>query len=203
MILPEGNSKKYIKVVIGIYVLFTIVSPIITKLSGKEIKVSDIIDLDEYIEEAETSTKAQNQMKLETEENIMNIYISGIKEDMKSKIEEKDYIVNKIDISVANDGSYTIEEIILDVENKTKYINKKSKEEKNNENEISNTEEVKNVEKVNEVNKVEVNISKDSDDESKENISNDKNILTLTQKLELKEYISSVYEVNKNYIIIN
>ena len=47
MILPEGNSKKYIKVVIGIYVLFTIVSPNITKISGKEIQVSDIIDLDE------------------------------------------------------------------------------------------------------------------------------------------------------------
>ena len=53
MILPEGNCKKYIKVVIGIYVLFTIVSPVITKLSGKEIKVSEILDLNEYIQEVE------------------------------------------------------------------------------------------------------------------------------------------------------
>ena len=36
MLLPEGNCKKYIKVVIGIYVMFTIVNPIITKISGKE-----------------------------------------------------------------------------------------------------------------------------------------------------------------------
>ena len=41
MILPEGNCKKYIKVVIGIYVLFTIVSPVITKFTGRDIQVSD------------------------------------------------------------------------------------------------------------------------------------------------------------------
>ncbi|MCI8482131.1 MAG: hypothetical protein HFJ27_03470 [Clostridia bacterium] len=28
MILPNGNNKKYIKAVIGVYVLFTIISPI-------------------------------------------------------------------------------------------------------------------------------------------------------------------------------
>ena len=50
MLLPEGSSKKYIKVVVGIYILFTIVSPVITKITNKEFKLSDIIDLDEYIE---------------------------------------------------------------------------------------------------------------------------------------------------------
>ena len=34
MILPEGNSKKYIKVVIGVYILFSIVSPVISKVTG-------------------------------------------------------------------------------------------------------------------------------------------------------------------------
>ena len=29
MILPEGNSKKYVKIVIGVYILFTIISPVI------------------------------------------------------------------------------------------------------------------------------------------------------------------------------
>ena len=41
MILPNGNNKKYVKVVIGIYILFTIISPIITKISGK-----NLIDLE-------------------------------------------------------------------------------------------------------------------------------------------------------------
>ena len=55
MILPEGSSKKYIKVVIGVYVVFTIVTPVITKFTGKTVEVSDILDLDTYIKEAEES----------------------------------------------------------------------------------------------------------------------------------------------------
>ena len=124
MILPEGNSKKYIKVVIGIYVLFTIVSPIITEISGKEIQVSDIIDLDEYIEEAKTTSETQNQMEIQNEDNILDIYVSGIKEDMKAKIEAKGYVVNNINISVAKDGSYEIQSVVLNVEKKV-YIKRR------------------------------------------------------------------------------
>ena len=29
MILPKGNTEKYIKTVIGIYILYTIISPVI------------------------------------------------------------------------------------------------------------------------------------------------------------------------------
>ena len=36
MLLPNGNSKKYIKVVIGVYIVFSIVSPIISKFTGSE-----------------------------------------------------------------------------------------------------------------------------------------------------------------------
>ncbi len=32
-ILPEGNHKKYVKVVIGIYVIFTILHPLLGKLN--------------------------------------------------------------------------------------------------------------------------------------------------------------------------
>ena len=64
MILPEGNSKKYIKVVIGIYVVFTIVTPVINKFTGKEIEVSDILELDKYVEEAKESVKTQNTMQI-------------------------------------------------------------------------------------------------------------------------------------------
>ena len=50
MLLPEGNCKKYVKVVIGVYILFSIVSPVITKVTGSEFRVSDIYDINTYIE---------------------------------------------------------------------------------------------------------------------------------------------------------
>ena len=40
MILPDGNSKKYVKVVIGVFILFSIVSPVINKFTKKEINLS-------------------------------------------------------------------------------------------------------------------------------------------------------------------
>ena len=211
MILPEGNSKKYIKVVIGIYVLFTIVSPVITKISGKEIQVSDIIDLDEYIEEAKTASKTQNQMEIQNEDNILDIYVSGIKEDMKAKIEAKSYAVNNIKISVANDGSYEIQSVVLDVEKRTGYSTENTKTE-STENQLNNVE---NVERIEVVDKVDISVSKDSiknKNDSKSSIENTTettsgnnklNGLSIMQKQELKEYISSVYEVKENNITIN
>ena len=233
MILPEGNSKKYIKVVIGIYVLFTIVSPIITKISGKEIQVSDIIDLDEYIEEAKTASKAQNQMEIQNEDNILDIYINGIKEDMKAKIEAKGYVVNNINISVAKDGSYEIQSVVLNVEKKTSYSTENTKT-KSTEQKVANTEKTENaenagnvedtenagnagntgntesIETIEAINKVDVNISmsntentnsnnKDSDNNDE---GNNQNELSIMQKQELKEYISSVYEIKENNITI-
>ena len=118
IILPNGNSKKYIKVVIGVYVLFTIVSPVITKFTGEAVEVSDILDLDEYIEEAKETAKVQNTIQNNNQSSIMEMYSSGIKDDIKAKIESKGYVVKNIDIQVANDDTYSILGISLDLENK-------------------------------------------------------------------------------------
>ena len=215
MILPEGNSKKYIKVVIGIYVLFTIISPVITKVSGKEIKVSDILDLNEYIQEAQKSSKVQNQIEIENEGNIMDIYVNGIKEDMKSKIEGKGYIVNNIEISIADYETYAIQEVVLDVENKE--VNNMYTEDRANgqiDQNINSTSEtgIKEIEKIDEVDKIKIDISEQNENSNnnnidknieENNIDREKNKLNITQKQELKKYISSVYEINENNITIN
>ena len=73
MILPEGNSKKYIKVVIGVYILFSIVSPVISKVTGNSFQVSDILNIDEYIE-ASSSNTYQN-LEQSQEQQIKEIYI--------------------------------------------------------------------------------------------------------------------------------
>lgn len=213
MILPEGNSKKYIKVVIGVYVLFTIVSPVITKVSGKEIKVSDILDLNEYIEEMYEASKMQNYIEIENEGNIMNIYVDGIKEDMKAKIEAKGYRVNNIEIGITDYETYSIQEVILDIENKE--INNMYTDNRENTQtgkNINSESEIEKIDKVNEIDKVKIDISNekgndngnDTNESVEENSSDrEKNELNITQKQELKEYISSVYEINENNVTIN
>ena len=45
IILPGGNIKKYVKTVIGIYVLFVIVHPLISAVLNKKLNVDSIIDI--------------------------------------------------------------------------------------------------------------------------------------------------------------
>ncbi len=188
MLLPEGNCKKYIKVVIGIYVMFTIVNPIITKISGKEITVSEILELDEYISQAEESIKTQNEIEIENENNIMEMYVSGIKQDIKLNMEEKGYVVTNVDIEIEDTKNYKIKKIIVDAENIMKE---------------ENTDEKNEIEKIEIINDITINISNDIVQNNEQENSNNKNLLSFTQKQELKEYLNQRYEIDKNNIIIN
>lgn len=197
MILPEGNCKKYIKVVIGIYILFTIVSPVITKFTGRDIQVSDILDLDKYTQEIEERSRMQNTIEDNNENNIKNMYLEGIKDDMKAKINGKGYDVKDIDIDIANDESYTI--LTLNVN-----VVKENSENQPNKDNINND----NVEQIEPVNKIEINIGENNnlvnEINNKENdTEKNKNNLSNTEKKELKEYLSSVYDIKKESITIN
>ena len=44
IIIPEGNSKKYIKTVIGIYIVFVVIHPIVSKFTGNRINIDSLID---------------------------------------------------------------------------------------------------------------------------------------------------------------
>ena len=200
MILPEGNSKKYIKVVIGVYVLFTIASPIITKFTGESIEVSDVLELDEYIEEAENSAKVQNTIESDNQSNIMNIYTSGIKNDMKAKVEAKGYIVNSINVDIADDETYSIEHIYLEVEEETEEQLNENVTDENNENKTENF-----IEMIQSIEKVDISIRKKDKDNVVENedTTSGENKLTELKKEELKEYLSSIYEVEEKNITIN
>ena len=82
MILPNGNSKKYIKIVIGVYIIFNIISPIINKFTGNELDFTSIIDINKY--EEEMSTYEVNTKDLEQNNNstIKEVYILNLKKDM-------------------------------------------------------------------------------------------------------------------------
>ena len=177
MLLPEGSSKKYIKVVVGIYILFTIVSPVITKITNKEFKLSDIIDLDEYIEAA-SSDNTYNELEKSNNENIKEVYIASLKSDIEGKIANKGYNADSIEVEVQDNDEYTINSITISV-------SKLDEKEENNNIEI--------------VNEVEINVST-STEKSKEN---EKEELSKKEKEELKEYLSSVYELPEDNISIN
>ena len=196
MILPERNKKKYIKVVIGVYILFSIVSPVISKLTGSEFRVSDIFDLDEYIETSKNSSSLQNQLEDQNQNQIKELYLSSMKNDIKEKIQNKGYLVNDVEIEVENDEQYSLKKISLQVE--------KSDTATNSNIEISNTNQ--NVETVNEI-KIEVSSTQNNETSNSESNSSTtqtkKDNISSQAKKELKEYLSGVYEISTKDIFIN
>lgn len=172
MLLPEGNCKKYVKVVIGVYILFSIVSPVITKVTGSEFRVSDIYDINTYIE---VSTKSSQENIENSQQNqIKQVYITNLKNDMKQKIQEKGYSVKSLTLEISNDEQYTLKKIFAQVS--------KRKNEENNE-----------VKGVNEIN---ITISNTT-----ENIEEDISISTKEQN-DLKAYLSGIYNLEEKNINI-
>jgi stage III sporulation protein AF len=174
MLLPEGNCKKYVKVVIGVYILFSIVSPVITKVTGSEFRVSDIYDINSYIEASTKST--QDYAEINKENQIKQIYETNLKKDMKQKIEEKGYKVKSIFLELANDEQYTLKKINISLS---------LKEQNTEENDV----------KI--VNEIQISVANNN-----ENQTGDVKISYKEQE-NLKTYLSSVYNLDKKDININ
>ena len=173
MILPNSSSKKYVKVVIGMYILFTIVSPIIKKVGGKDINL-DTINIEKYEQQI---SKSDNTISRKFEDNnarsIKDIYVSNLKADISAKLKEKGYEINTSDIQIKDDENYTIEKITL------KLIKMEQKQEKNTEI-VINTVEIGNT------------ISQ-----------KDSKTLSDDDKQEVKDYISETYDIDKKNINIS
>ena len=183
MILPEGNCKKYIKVVIGIYILFSIISPVITKFTGSNFNLTNIFDLNEYMQAS--SNGIEQNLNGSQEKQIRNIYETNLKKDIKEKLKTKGYEVNKILLDIENNSQYTLKNINIT-------LKKVEKAET-----VTNTIQV--------VNEIEIQIGNNIDnsqlEENKQTQSNSQ--ISNKEKSELKQYLSGVYEIDEKNISIN
>lgn len=184
MILPDGNSKKYVKVVIGVFILFSIVSPVINKFTKKEINISSIVDVEKYSDAKQVSS---TNLEVNTSLNIKQMYETNLKVDIKSKIESKGFKVKDITINISDD-KYKIEKIDIGIMGEI-----------NEESEVKNNKKSKNnvIGIVDSIEKISVDISSKVSKEEKEYVISSKDANTL------KEYLSNVYDVNTKNIFIH
>lgn len=96
MILPEGKNKKYIKIVMGVYITFTIISPIISKVTGSNFDI-DVSKYQALIEgnNVQSTNSAQNI----NNQSIENLYLNTIKTDIKDVLNKEGYEGKKVDIT--------------------------------------------------------------------------------------------------------
>lgn len=117
LILPNSKNKKYVQMVIGVYVLFNIISPII---KNKEKLVFSEIDLDKYIT---TSTKVEQSSMYA---RLEKIYLDELENNIKSKFKNagieiiKCTIDAELDTTKKNAGIHSIDVKVKNVDDEKK-----------------------------------------------------------------------------------
>ena len=201
ILLPEGNSKKFIKIVIGVFVLFQIISPVVQALGNNSSgNLSDILQIEKYQNQLAKYENQSTNLASTNEKTTREIYLNNVKTDMTSKLEEKGYTVYSIEIETKTEESYTIEKISLNLEKANE-----EKEESKNEN-YQEQQEAQNVIPINTIEEIQIQIGEEtSPEQEQQDTSSEKNSkkLTSTQKKEIREYLSETYGVKEKNIEID
>ena len=111
LLIPEGKNKKYIELVIGLFILYVIINPI-TGNKLEKINFRNIIDQSNI----EIKSNTINTESL-IDDNINIMYKKNIEENISQLLKEKGYIVNKIELKINYDEENygTIENVILNL----------------------------------------------------------------------------------------
>ena len=87
LILPKNKNKKYIQMVIGVYVLFNIISPVV--------KNKEAISVEEYnVDEYQTNSKYEIDQS-SMDERIEKIYLEELQKNTISKFQDAGFEVEK------------------------------------------------------------------------------------------------------------
>lgn len=200
MILPNGNNKKYIKVVLGVYVVFQIITPVINKFFNSDFEVSSLIDIDKYTKKMETYEVSSKNTDINktNEDSIKQIYITNLKKDIKTKLEDKDYLIKDVEVQVEDNENYDIKSLTIYIKGK------------NDNKEENNKEKTENNIHINEIEKIEINVSKNNEtnknnfnnSENEEASQTKENNISNEEKNKIKKYLTSVYEISEKQITI-
>ena len=113
LIILNGNNKKYIKMVINLYVLFVILNPLINKftnLNGININEKD------YEKYFKNENVIETSVNLNSDKLINSTAQKAIKENVKSKLKAEGYNIKTISINIDNKNGQINNIKILGVE---------------------------------------------------------------------------------------
>ena len=189
MILPNNKTKKYVKMVMGLYILFSIISPFIENSS--KFNLSNF-DLTSYVEGTQTTSSISEEVDQTSMDNRLNqIYKEELEKDIVKKIEEKGYEVESCKVVAhisQNDNG--IEKITLKISGKTSQ----------NEETQENTIEDKIVTEVQKIQKVDISISKNGENEEQQE---EPTNITKTDIKIIKDLLISEYGVSEKCLKIS
>ena len=185
MLLPNNKTKKYIKMVMGLFILYNIISPFIKDKNALKFEEDDL--------QAFTSSEMKNiEVNQESmDRRLEELYIQQIEKDITKKLEKKGYKVKscKVQAKISNDEDTTgITKIKLKIEKGEKKESENEKQDEEMEDKLITT--------IQSIKKVDTRISK------AENMVGD----ALLEKVDIqniKQFLIKEYEVNEKCLEIN
>ena len=195
MLLPNNKTKKYVRMVFGIYIIFNIISPFV---KNKDILDVSSYDLNEYI--GDYTTNQTNEEQNSVNNQIEEIYITELEKDITEKIEDLGYQVVTCNVyatlSSKNEENY-IEEIVLTIE---KNEEQKSDQQGDGTEQSETIEDklVKEIQKIKPVNTTVGKINK-TEKEQEENTQNINN----SDIQKIKKFLKEEYGVEETCLKIN
>ena len=195
MLLPNNKTKRYVRMVFGLYIIFNIVSPFI---KNKDILDVSSYDMNEYIGDYTTNQTQEEQNSVDSQ--IEEIYIRELEKDITRKVEKLGYQVTTCNVyatlSSENEENY-IEQIVLTVEKNEQQEN----DQQEKETEQTETIEDKLVEEIQKIKTVNTTIGKinkteEEQEENKQNINN-------SDIQKIKKFLKEEYGVEETCLKIN
>ena len=213
MLLPNNKTKKYIKMVMGLYILFSIIAPFVNNSNVLNFNIEDVYsDYSKEISSTSTTSTAGEVNQASMDDRLNKLYKEQLESDITQKVEEKGYDVRKCKVDAHISESDTgIEYITIEIDGKndnaensnnsdnsnktdaTENSNRSSKYSKNS----GNTLEDKIVKEIQKIQKVEIDVSKGDDSEDTNSA------ITKTDVKIIKDFLTKEYGVSEKCLKIN
>lgn len=186
MLLPNNKTKKYIKIVMGIFVIFNIISPFIKQ---KEVFSIENFDIDGYSNNV-NNNEIVNQESMDR--RIEELYKEELENDITKKLEDKGYSIKtcKVDVTIGNEENTKINKIKLDLEKKNEENTDKNKNKENQNEKIENkiVEEIQKIKPIETKVEIETDENKDNKNDNEETTDITKEEIQNIQNFLIEEY---------------
>ena len=182
MILPNNKTKKYIRKVMGVYILFTIISPFIKNKQTIDVSNFEIEKYNNYVSTSEKTTQTSMDKRIE------ELYIDKLEKDISKKVKEQGYDILNCEVEAKLNDSEENSEI-----SKIKLQVKKNESNKVND---KLTLENKVVEEIQKIRPINTNIVEREKSNKSEKITNE-------DKQKIKKFLMEEYGVKEKCLEIN
>lgn len=196
MLLPNNKNKKYIRMIMGIYIIFNVISPFI---KNQDIFNIENINIEKYAlnekKEIQDNTEEINQTSMN--KRIKKLYIEELEKDITKKIEDQGYKVTNCKVKAnitEKENEMKIQEIKINIE--------KNENAKENKQEEENVED-KLVTEIQKIKKVDTTVNTQKEEENEEEKQEKENEISKLDIQNIKKFLIEEYEVNEKCLKIN